>query len=168
VGLAGSDLIIHCLALAKPSVAIENPRQIPALKYSRRYGPLPPCFSRATIVTHPVDGDRLLLVAGTASIRGEISVHDKDVRSQLQETLTNLRALLVAAGEPAESAKSLAGFSDVRVYYVFPSHLMEIESVVRNAFASTTRIEMVHAQLCRPELLVEIEGIATLSAGSGS
>ena len=35
-------------ATLEAGVPVENPRQMPAYSYSRRYGPLPPCFARAT------------------------------------------------------------------------------------------------------------------------
>ena len=69
----------------------------PRSDYSSRYGPLPPCFARGTIITHPVSGRRMLLAAGTASIRGEESVHVGDLRSQMRETLENLASLLTAS-----------------------------------------------------------------------
>src|SRR5260370_11465816 len=83
VGHYGQDLIVHCLAFDRPGQAVENPRQIPAFRYSARYGPLPPCFARATIVTDPIDANPVLLVAGTASIRGEQSVHQGDLPGQM-------------------------------------------------------------------------------------
>ena len=38
----------HQTQNSAPGVAIENPRQTPSYHYSRRYGPRPPCFARAT------------------------------------------------------------------------------------------------------------------------
>jgi chorismate lyase/3-hydroxybenzoate synthase len=46
LGHHGADLVIHCLAMEAPGIAVENPRQVPAFGYSKRYGPLPPCFAR--------------------------------------------------------------------------------------------------------------------------
>lgn len=168
VGHAGDELVIHCLAFDEPGVAVENPRQVPAFHYSKRYGPLPPCFSRATVVDHPADESQMLLVAGTASIRGEVSVHGDDVKRQLDETLSNLRAVVRVVRESVRPDMALALFHDIRVYYVSPDQLHEIEAEVRKAFGESTRIEMVHAQLCRSELLVEIEGVARLSTGGQS
>ena len=69
VGHRGDDLAIHALMLLDPPRAIENPRQRPAYHYSSRYGPLPPCFVRASAIRTP-QGEALL-IGGTASIRGE-------------------------------------------------------------------------------------------------
>jgi len=99
VGITEDELVIHCLASDAGGTAVENPRQKPAWQYSPRYGPMPPCFSRATDAV--VAGRRLLLIGGTASIVGEDSQHCGDVAGQLTETLTNLEALIGAAQGPS-------------------------------------------------------------------
>jgi chorismate lyase/3-hydroxybenzoate synthase len=161
VGHDGDDLEIHCLALDRPGEAVENPRQIPAFRYSQRYGPLPPCFARATVVNDPGSDEPLLLVAGTASIRGEQSVHQGDLIAQLDETAMNLRALIGAA-RLERVADPLAAFSDICVYYVRRQDAKAIESYVRENFGTTAALQTVQADICRADLLVEIEGIARL------
>ena len=60
---------------------------MPSYRYSRRFGPRPPCFARATVLHLGAAGDApLVLVGGTASIRGEDSVHVGNVRGQVLET----------------------------------------------------------------------------------
>ena len=70
---------------------LENPRQVPAYRYSRRYGLRPPCFARATKF------ESTLFIGGTASIIGEDSRHAAAIVAQTEETLSNLRALIAAA-----------------------------------------------------------------------
>src|SRR3954447_23005099 len=72
VGHDGQDLIVHALAMREPGTPVENPQQVPAFRYSKRYGPLPPCFARATQIARPAPS---LLIAGTAAITGEVSRH---------------------------------------------------------------------------------------------
>jgi enamine deaminase RidA (YjgF/YER057c/UK114 family) len=166
VGHSGADLVVHCLAAVAPGVAIDNPRQIAPHRYSARYGPLPPCFARATLLKSP----GLILVGGTASIKGEDSLHRADLRQQLDETLTNLASVVETAhrkfGRAAHHPREhwLDRYREVRVYYPKPADAAELESAVRDAFAPACRIEMRRADLCRCELLVEIEGIAELGA----
>lgn len=149
---AGQTLAVHCLAADAPGSPIENPRQIPAYRYSRRYGPRPPCFARATIVR---DGESpLLLVSGTASIKGENSLHIGNLAAQLEETFDNLRHLWDAAR--ARDHK-LAGLTDARIYLPVPSARRFIVDRLAAAFPSMTRVEVLPAALCRRELLVEIE-----------
>jgi enamine deaminase RidA (YjgF/YER057c/UK114 family) len=147
VGHQGQDLVIHCLASDRAGCAMHNPRQTAPYRYSRKFGPLPPCFARATRI---LDADRpLVLVGGTASIVGEESVHPGDLARQTEETLTNLSALA-----------PLAGYRDVRVYFPDPQRLDELRRLLEGAFPGAVRIEWVRADLCRSELLVEIEGVA--------
>lgn len=163
VGHDGTDLVIHCLAADQPGRAVDNPRQVPPHRYSRRFGPLPPCFARATTI-HPPGGEPLVLVGGTASIVGEESVHLGDLERQVEETLTNLAVLLnVAAGEAGDldgRAAVLARYRDLRVYYPDPERLGELRVLLAEAFPGVQEIEWVRADLCRSELLVEIEGVA--------
>ena len=162
VGHDGDELIIHCLAFAHPGEAVENPRQIPAFRYSARYGPRPPCFARATVAADPRGEGLLLLVAGTASICGEQTLHPRDLHGQLQETFTNLRALLATA-ERSTEATGLNAFTDLRIYYPHDRDMAMIEKIIRATFAPEVRWEMCRADLCRADLLVEIEGIARLN-----
>jgi len=165
VGHDGTDLVLHCLAADEPGRAVDNPRQIPPHRYSRRFGPLPPCFARATTI-HPPGGAPLVLVGGTASIVGEESVHLGDLERQTDETLANLAVLLnVAAGEPASTENRdavLARYRELRVYYPDPERLDDLRRLLAGAFPGVEAIEWVRADLCRSELLVEIEGVAEL------
>jgi hypothetical protein len=163
VGYDGRDLVIHALAAESPGVAVANPRQVAPYRYSRRFGPLPPCFARATVMQH--SRGPLILVGGTASIRGEDSIHLKDLAQQTAETLENLAWLIAAACgstsiEPREVPEWLSRFRELRVYYSKPSDRAAITKLIAPAFAMVERIEMVRAELCRAELLVEIEGLA--------
>jgi chorismate lyase/3-hydroxybenzoate synthase len=143
---------------------VDNPRQIKPYRYSPKYGPLPPCFARATALHRP-DGVPLLLVGGTASIVGEESVHLADLERQTDETLTNLAILVdAAAGEPvregADRTAALARYREIRVYYPDPGQLADLQALLKDAFPAVDRIEWVRADLCRAELRVEVEGVA--------
>lgn len=177
VGHGGPDLVIHALAMRKPGIALENPRQVPAYRYSRRFGPRPPCFARATLVGRPDGAAPLVLVGGTASIRGEASVHVGDLRAQTLETFENLASLVRSAplsqcdSPPAPGIAGTAApgglerFREVRVYHFREADLDAIESLVRPAFPNVRRVEYLRADLCRRELAVEIEGVAEVGAG---
>jgi enamine deaminase RidA (YjgF/YER057c/UK114 family) len=160
VGIRGPDLVIDCLASATGGNPVDNPRQTASWRYSRRYGPLPPCFARGTISV--LDGRRMLLIGGTASIVGEESRHDGNVRAQVEEALTNIEAVIVSAGGPR--CNPLERLTDVRVYVVNEADAEAIEALVRARSSKALRTETVLARVCRPELLVEIEGLADLPA----
>jgi len=171
VGHTGNDLVIHCLAASDPGRPVENPRQTSAYRYSERYGPLPPCFARATRLSVSPSRFPWLLVGGTASVHGEESMHRDDLDAQANETFQNL-ASVVRAGlnnkEPAtrlddrEAADMLGRLRYLRVYYVHQEHFSTISRLIAERFPNAQDVEYVHAELCRPELLVEIEGVAEL------
>ncbi len=177
VGHNGEDLVIECLATTGQSTAVENPRQYPAYRYSSRYGPLPPCFSRAMIVPAAGHGPARILIGGTASVRGEDSLHRHDLSGQLQETFVNIASVIRRArcfidgrgaeDTPVEQAPDTAAWLgqlvEARVYYPNPRDRDAIVGAVTARLGSVQRIELCQAQLCRPELLVEIEAVARCS-----
>ena len=165
VGHFGRDLVIHCLAAGRAGKAVENPRQIPSYQYSKRFGPLPPCFARATRFSeHTDETTPWLLVGGTASVRGEESLFVDDLDRQLEETLSNLASVAREGFHcPAPDScpkKALRTFQSLRVYYVHDRDLEQITTTLNDRFPATVTIELQRADLCRPDLLVEIEGVA--------
>ena len=175
VGTRTSDFALHCLASRWPGLPVENPRQIPAYQYSKRFGPLPPCFARATLLRRKPFHEDLLLVGGTASIVGEDSLHPGAVVLQARETFRNLASLVCSAAQGAlgplpesdgEIAGWLAQFREIRAYYRETVDPQEVRDLVQAAFTGAERIETFPAELCRSELLVEIEGVARLPAKS--
>ena len=183
VGRYGDDLFVHCLSAASPGTPVENPRQISSYRYSRKYGPLPPCFARATRIDSPATtgDDALLLVGGTASVRGEDSITEAggaagtDLQQQLRETFLNLASLIrsAAEGTPAPRADStavddletgllLGRYRHLRTYVRKGADLRFVAEQIETRFVNLENAEYVHADLCRPELLVEIEGVASV------
>ena len=160
VGHAGDDLIIHALAATLPGKPVENPRQRAAYRYSGKYGPLPPCFARATLVPGTRAAERTLLIGGTASVCGEASVHAGDLVAQTAETFRNLNALIRAAG-----GTGIDAIQSLRVYHTHAAHREPVrEAVARHArqIDRGVQIEWVHAPLCRVDLDIEIEATASL------
>ena len=121
---------------------------------------MPPCFSRATIAT--LNGAPRLLVGGTASIVGQDSMHVDDADAQLEETLRNLEALIRAALGDPRSARALERLRDLRVYVARPEDAAAIRSRLDVRCPRADRIEIAISRVCRPELMVEIEGIAEI------
>lgn len=172
IGHAGADLIIHALATDRPGVQVHNPRQRRPYFYSSRYGPLPPCFARATVVDGLCNGTPLVLIGGTASVRGESSLHPGDLAAQVEETLANLATVIEAAhgvcgaltrGAPLDFAQALGRLRDVRVYYADPRSFGSLCNMIRDRLAHVHALEFIQAEICRPELGVEIEGTALVS-----
>ncbi len=166
VGHDADELSIHALGAALPGRSVENPRQTPAFEYSTAHGPRPPCFSRAMIADlastphHP-----MLLVSGTASIRGEDSTHDGHLGAQFDESVANLEQLAGSIRGPYRFA--LSGVETARVYHSRTADRAWLEHAVRSRLPRSAWIDLVPAALCRRELLVEIEAtIRPTAAGA--
>ncbi len=169
IGHDGADLVIHALGSDRPGVHIDNPRQCNPHCYSKRYGPLPPCFARATVIERGETGPSLSLIGGTSSVFGEASVHDRDVAGQVEETFLNLSCLLETIGGATASRSRLTrekkvdwlkSFRHFRVYYRVPDHADRIRKMVGERLPHLSNIEYLRSDICRRELLVEMEGIA--------
>jgi len=166
VGHDGDDLVIHALAMATPGVAVENPDQVPAYHYSPRYGPVPPCFARATRVMSPMS---TLFISGTAAITGEESRFGADLEKQFELTLRNLSIVIAKARDDDHQIESpprpspLETLQHIRIYVPPGVDQQAVDRLARSAFVESTSIEWVSAELCRSDLLVEIEGVARLS-----
>jgi chorismate lyase/3-hydroxybenzoate synthase len=152
---ARRSLQVCWLAGREPGVEIENPRQLAAYRYPRRYGPAAPSFSRAMLVPGP-----LLLVSGTASIVGHESMHPGDAVAQMHETLENLDALLAQAGATgALSLPRMGADSLLKVYLRHASDATLIERALRERIGAEVPVLMLAADICRSELLIEIEAV---------
>ncbi|WP_175685252.1 endoribonuclease L-PSP [Burkholderia anthina] len=156
-----APLAIHFIASRTPADPVENPRQISAYHYPAEYGPRAPTFARAAAWT---DGDAppLLFVSGTASIVGHRTVHRGDVVAQTRETIANLAAVLEQAARQGHGPFTLADLS-YRVYVrdaADAAALAAIARALREAAGPDVRPLFVHADVCRDDLLVEIEASA--------
>lgn len=166
VGHDGDELLIHALASVEAGEPVENPRQVPSYRYSIRYGPLPPSFARATRIRPRAD-EQWLLVGGTASVRGEETVHVGDLEAQADETLDNLAAVVAAAPggvRGTHRADLLGRYRHLRVYHVSDGDRDWVGGWVTSCFAGVEKVELARADLCRDGLLVEVEGVAELGA----
>jgi enamine deaminase RidA (YjgF/YER057c/UK114 family) len=157
IGLAGGPLSIAFMAGTTPAVAVENPRQVSAYNYPADYGPRSPTFSRAVLATLP--GQEILFVSGTASIVGHQTVHPEDVAGQCREALANIEAVLAEANRQCRSAPFAASELTYRVYV---RHAADFPAVCQTLLPLIGGAEVVYVQadICRNDLLLEIEAMA--------
>lgn len=170
LGTQGGPLCVYFLAGRTPPLAIENPRQVSAYRYPDAYGPSAPTFSRAALAG--VGGGRLaLFISGTASIVGHETLHRGDVRRQTEESLANLAAVRATAAARAGHAFP----ADEMIYTVYVRHPVDLP-VVREVFERTvgpasqaaSGAIYLHADICRADLLVEIEAHGFVEPGMRS
>jgi chorismate lyase / 3-hydroxybenzoate synthase len=162
IGTHAPGWLIYFLAGRSPGLQVENPRQTSAFRYPREHGPVSPSFSRATL-KHWADRAQLL-VSGTASIVGHESRHLDDAAAQLAELKTNIRALAdraIAEHFPGASADDVTA-EGLKLYVRERSLLEPLQSSLPKYFPAGVPLLILEGDICRRELLVEVEGSYTM------
>jgi len=155
---ATGTLTIYFVAARLPGLPVENPRQVNAYRYPPKYGPHSPTFSRAVI--HAAGGAATLFVSGTSSIVGHRTLHEGDVVAQTRETLANLEAVFAEANRLARPGAFSLEEASFKVYIRHPG---DAERVCREVFAAVgpqADAHFLRADICRRDLLVEVEALA--------
>ena len=157
IGLVGGRLNIAFMAGATPAVPVENPRQISAYNYPAEYGPRSPTFSRAALV-YPA-GQEMLFISGTASIVGHQTVHVGDVVGQCRESMANIAAVVEAANRLCRSPAFGLGELSYRVYVRHAGDFHKVRDTLKDLIGEAEAV-YVQADICRHDLLLEIEAFA--------
>jgi enamine deaminase RidA (YjgF/YER057c/UK114 family) len=180
IGSAAGGFVLELIAAggaaAARSVAVSNPRQTDAHRYSSRVlvgAAAPggrrrrtPKFERARVVVE-AGGAAVCHVSGTAAIVGEEVAGRGDVAAQTRTTIDNIRRLVTPSnlrrsGLPA--AAPAARFGAVRTYVKNEADVPAVSRIVRAAFPGAPALFVV-ADVCREDLLVEIEGLVDVATG---
>jgi enamine deaminase RidA (YjgF/YER057c/UK114 family) len=170
LGTTSGPLLVSFLSGRKPPLAIENPRQVSAYRYPETYGLRRPSFSRAAVAD--VGGGRsALFISGTASIVGHETVHVGDVRRQTEESLVNIEAVREASAAQGGVSVPLAELT-CTVYVRRADDLAVVREVFENTVgpgsAAARGAVYLQADICRADLLVEIEAHGFVHIGSSS
>ena len=145
-------LQVYALAARIAGMPVENPRQVNAWLYPRQYGPTPPTFARG--MTTAADQ---LLISGTAAVVGSMSRHEDDVAAQLDETLTNIASLVATAG--VGSAAGPGASTVLKAYVRERADAALVAEKLRRKLGDIGGLLILHGDVCRRELLVEIDGL---------
>lgn len=138
--------------LTYPGITADNLYYLQALDHlnpTHEYGV---AFERGTRLT--TGGTQHFFISGTASIdnHGEV-MHVGDVEGQVYRLLENIRALLADGG---------ATMDDVRYFIVYlrdPSDHQLVSTLMQRLHPKVPHV-IVHAKVCRPAWLVEMECVA--------
>ena len=133
---------------------IENPRQISAYAYPSQYGPRSPTFSRAVTISD--DRHCMLFISGTASIIGHATVHSGDVSAQTREAIANISALLEQVNLSSTRSIQLEDLA-YRIYIRHAQDCPLVRQTIVAVIKGNAHALYVQADICRPDLLVEIE-----------
>ncbi len=189
IGISGEKFGLITLSIKghAQSYYLENDLQVSAFDYSNdiikqssikqssnqteeSHSLAKPLFSRALILTnnditnnHITNNKQVqAMLSGTAAIRGEESQCD-NVLEQLIITQENINHLLSANNIKRQTPLSISRVEplSLKVYIKSNSLAEEISQMIPKEFA-TEQILIVVADICRKELLIEIEGIFNL------
>ena len=158
LGMPAGRLSIAFLAGRVAPIAIENPRQLSAFSYPPIYGPRSPAFSRASLVS--LTDREWLFISGTASIVGHSSLHSGDVLAQTRETIANIVAILAEANRLAQHTQFDLPDLQFNVYLRHAHDLAMVRAELALIVGSDISAVYLEADVCRQELLVEIEAIS--------
>ena len=166
IGMNGTGLVAGCMTVqsSRPGarlLPLENPGQTPAYAYHPRHSPQSPKFARAMALV--LGHYTTTWVSGTASIVSSESCHPADIERQTEQTIDNIQRLIAPEnfsfhGLPGAGA-SLHDLAKIRVYLKRVEDFPKCKAICDRRFAAVPAIYAV-ADICRPELLVEIEGVA--------
>lgn len=171
IGAAGDCIIVGGIAFKKAKQGdksvypIDNPLQVAAHFYSKRVlvdddqnaMKSTPKFERAKLIE--TANGACCFVSGTAAIRGEESVDANSAKEQTVKTIENIE-YLVSKDNLVRFGCKPYDLSYVKLH-VFVKHKQDYEEVRTVVAEAYPHIPVVYtiADVCRGELLVEIEGI---------
>lgn len=166
IGSSGTRLTMTCMALDshRPDVfllPLENPSQTPAYHYEPGHSPQSPKFSRAMAV---VQGHFVTtLLSGTASIVNSQTLHIGDIVRQTEQTIENIERLIAPDNFTRHglngAGATLKDIAKLRVYVKRREDYERCREVCERRLPGIPALYL-HADVCRPELLVEIEAVA--------
>jgi enamine deaminase RidA (YjgF/YER057c/UK114 family) len=176
IGMDFGGIIIDAIAARfedeNSIVAIKSPVQFDAYTYSKDvlaennamsdFCRTTPKFERAKILTP--SGKKWILISGTAAISGQASDNQFSAEHQTEMTIQNILRLISVENiaKHGISSNEKASIQSLRVYVKYRKDISNVKAVCIKHFAELPIIYVV-ADICRPELLVEIEGVAVLS-----
>ncbi len=170
IGSCFNGLIVSCILLKNKTggnrvYALNNPWQVPAHTYSAHVlvnsdpnvVKSTPKFERAKLVRFA--NNMFCFISGTASIRGEESTNRLSPQDQALQTLENIASLISKENLERHSCPSVSlALCNLRVYLKDRAYYPEIRRIVETRYPGIPTVYLF-TDICRQELLVEIEGI---------
>jgi enamine deaminase RidA (YjgF/YER057c/UK114 family) len=166
IGMNEGGVIIEFIAIQSNDLInspIDNPEQIAAHEYSEKVLVGEQCtlkttpkFERARYLE--LYGKKVIFISGTASILGEHTVGIGNPAEQTEITISNIRHLFSEQVlSKITSGKLTPKYGHARVYIKNRKDYSAIRKTFKTHFGNLPVVYII-ADICRPELLVEIEG----------
>ena len=153
IGIEGNKILIYFLAASCETYeVIENERQVSSYNYPQNIFSEKPMFSRAVSFSFKDNIQKKIMISGTASIKGYESVHESDVAKQLDEALKNYKTFAKLESNPSNIC---------RVYLTkYQTENLSMVAKKLENFFGTSQYILLQGDICRSELLIEIEGVS--------
>ncbi|MDG1249826.1 MAG: Rid family hydrolase [Gammaproteobacteria bacterium] len=158
IGHHATDFQLYFIAAKQAGISIQNPRQVNAFNYPASYSKDAPLFARALL--HTTATQHVLFISGTASITGHETQHQDQALAQLQECLCNIEQLLITAEQHHFPKTALENMLQLKVYIKHAEDYAELRAALATRLGALEHVQFFHADMCRRDLLVEIEAIA--------
>ena len=145
-------------------ISLSNPKQQNAYEYAQYQligDPMgggskkPPLFERAKILE--AGNDIIGFISGTASIVGQETIGNGDVRIQTEVAIDNIFRLVGPENTKDKTGGKTLKFTYLRVYIKNKADFQTVISVCESRFHDVS-VSYIQADICRKDLLVEIEG----------
>src|SRR5574343_275669 len=105
-------------------------------------------------------GQEMLFISGTASIVGHRTVHVGDVAGQCRESMANIAAVLDQANRQRRSSAFQLDEMEYRAYVRHAADFTSVSETLRPLIGNANAV-YVQADICRHDLLLEIEAFAS-------
>lgn len=147
---------------------LDNEWQVAAHAYSQKvllgkeitgHKKTTPKFERAKVLLSDKEG--MIYVSGTAAIRGEQSLAGVGILKQTETTLENIGFLISQRNLLKVGISGEGQLQMIRIYLKHAEDLAVVEEYVRQCFGPMP-VSYLLADICRAELLIEVEGIAKI------
>ena len=172
IGMKSGGLVIEYIAFKNSdtrSISIDNPAQIPAHQYDQNYlKGLPvnqvkttPKFERGRYLS--IRGKEFVFISGTAAISGEKTAYPGNPKQQTCLTIENIDRLTSEENLKRNNIKAATiTFDYLRIYAKDRKDFERVKEECMHRYGNAPCV-WIQADICRNELLVEIEGIILLN-----
>lgn len=145
-------------SLQVQKVGLSNPKQQNAYEYQQTFlvgdtlsgqSKKTPLFERAKLLK---SDDTIIFISGTASIIGQETIGIGDVHSQTEVTISNMQELIPMLNELQKTE-----YTYLRAYIKELKDFQTVRTICESHFPNVS-VSYLQADVCRENLLVEIEG----------
>lgn len=182
IGMAQGGVLIEFQAVSSPGkfrvVPLSNPLQVDAHRYSQdalvgdrdrddRFK-APPLFERGKYLGR--GGSGIIYISGTAAVRGEATSPEGDVESQTRITIANIQSLISESNlsrHGIETVRPPGPLSYLRGYVKSRQDVPAVKNICSQLLGAVPS-HFVTADICRDDLLVELEGVVPVKTRDSS